>query len=264
MPEPKAKSAEDTAAAQRPAVRGAADALAAKRDQERVNPGDHPNLFSALVAFQAEMPTVPKSNTARIPGRNGAQGYSYRYADLVDVTDAAMPLLTKHGLGFVSVPARTEAGAYELVGTLFHALGETLTGALPLTGRQAQEIGSSLTYGRRYLLGTMTGIVTDEDEDGNLAAQNAQRLQETVPPPTEPEHVAKVRENIATLSPENQAALRTWWPQTIPALARLNPDQAQVILGEVARLADPWNTPPGDHGPDDPWANQAGGGPDPT
>ena len=32
-------------------------------------------------------------------------------------------------------------------------------------------MGSSLTYGRRYLLGCLTGIVTDDDEDGQIATQ---------------------------------------------------------------------------------------------
>lgn len=125
------------------------------------------NLATALVAFQAEMPTVLKGNTANVPTKAGGS-YSYTYADLADVTEAAMPLLTKHGLAFIAKPRMTERG-YELVGTLLHTSGEREEGALQLGGNTPQEIGSAITYARRYLLGCMTGIVTDDDDDGNLA-----------------------------------------------------------------------------------------------
>jgi len=128
-------------------------------------------LAEALAAFQAEMPTVAKANTADVPTKNGGS-YSYSYADLADVSAAAIPLLTKNGLSFSCLPRRCEDGSYELAGTLLHTSGESLEGSLPIFGRTAQEIGSALTYGRRYLLGCMTGIVTDADDDGQ-AAQGA-------------------------------------------------------------------------------------------
>jgi hypothetical protein len=154
-------------------------------------PPAHPNLATALAAFQSEIPAVTKGNTANIPGKDGKQGYSYKYADLVDVTDAALPVLTKNGLAFVSVPKRTENGSYELVGTLLHEAGETMEGALPLVGRSAQEIGSALTYMRRYLLCSMTGIVADEDDDG-ARAQAAQERTRQAPNPVE-EFIRKAR-----------------------------------------------------------------------
>lgn len=126
------------------------------------------NIAAALAAFQAEMPVVVKGKTAKVPTKAGGS-YSYTYADIADVTAAAMPVLTKHGLAFSACPRRTDQGGYELVGTLLHSSGETLQGALPIHGHQAQEIGSSLTYNRRYLLGCMTGLVTEDDDDGALA-----------------------------------------------------------------------------------------------
>lgn len=123
------------------------------------------SLAAALAAFQGEMPTVPKSQTAKIPGKDGKQGYAYKYAGLADVTEAAMPLLSKHGLAFSALP-----GNGVLTGMLLHESGETLTASLPISGSTPQQIGSSLTYMRRYLFGCMTGLVTDEDEDGHIAS----------------------------------------------------------------------------------------------
>jgi hypothetical protein len=125
------------------------------------------NLATALAAFQSEMPVVAKSKTAKVPTKSGGS-YSYTYADLADVTDAAMPLLAKNGLSFSACPRLGERG-YELVGVLMHSSGEKQEGALPIAGNTPQEMGSSLTYMRRYLLGCMTGIVTDDDDDGHLA-----------------------------------------------------------------------------------------------
>lgn len=131
----------------------------------------HENLAVALAAFQAEVPSVGKSKTANVPTKSGGS-YSYRYADLADLTAAAFPLLVKHGLAFTACPRLTEGGGYELVGRLMHTSGESIEGALPLFGRTSQEIGSSITYNRRYLIGCLTGLVTDDDDDG-AASQGA-------------------------------------------------------------------------------------------
>lgn len=137
-------------------------------------------MHAALAAFQAAMPTVYKGNTARIPGKDGGPGFSYTYADLGDVTAAAMPLLTAHGLAFSCCPRATDKGGYELVGVLTHSAGYAMEGALPLFGNNPQQIGGAITYARRYLLGCMTGIVTDEDDDG--ASSSGERTQAAPPP----------------------------------------------------------------------------------
>ena len=130
---------------------------------------EHPNLAAALAAFQAEMPVVPKGKTAKVTTKSGGS-YSYTYAGLADVTEAAMPLLASHGLSFSCLPRMGERG-FELVGRLLHTSGESVEGALPISGNTPQEMGSSLTYMRRYLLGCITGLVTDDDDDGALASR---------------------------------------------------------------------------------------------
>jgi len=130
-------------------------------------------IAKALAAFQAEAPTVSKGKTAKVPTKSGGS-YSYTYANLADVVEAAYPLLSKHGLSFSCVPRPTERG-YELAGVLLHVSGEKLEGSLPLSGGTPQELGSALTYMRRYLLGAMTGLVTDDDDDGAASQRPASR-----------------------------------------------------------------------------------------
>ena len=137
-------------------------------------------LATALAAFQAEMPTVAKAHTAQVRSEKGS--YSYTYAGLADVSEAAMPLLARHGLSFSCLP-----GNGVLTGILLHSSGQSLTASLPINGSTPQQVGSSLTYMRRYLLGCMTGVVTDDDDDGQQAQQATKRKpaqrQAAAPPP---------------------------------------------------------------------------------
>ena len=123
---------------------------------------DHKTLTEALVAFQSELPDVSKGGT------NPA--FKSKYATLPDVTKAVFPVLTRHGLAFVTIPTETDHGP-ALRWELRHTSGEAITGEWGIPdGVKAQEVGSWITYGRRYCLSAVTGITPDEDDDGNGAA----------------------------------------------------------------------------------------------
>lgn len=150
------------------------------------------SLAEALVALQAELPIVPKNHTAN------TGSYRYTYADLSDIVETAKPLMAKHGLSFSCKPRHVDGGSYELVGILRHTSGEFDEGSLPLFGRTAQELGGSITYNRRYLLGCMTGLVTDDDNDGKHAqnAQRTQRQEPAPPPPAEPSPLEQAQADV--------------------------------------------------------------------
>jgi len=136
-------------------------------DMASYKPAPIGQLAAALAKFQGEMPSVIKTKTAKVVTKSGAE-YKYSYAGLAEVTTAAMPILAKNGLAFICRSEEGERG-FILRGMLVHESGETVEGFLPLYGGTNQELGSSLTYGRRYLLGALTGIVTDDDEDGQAS-----------------------------------------------------------------------------------------------
>lgn len=134
----------------------------------------HETLAAALAAFQAELPTVAKGNEAKVPTKNGGE-YKYQYADLTDVTAAAMPVLSKHGLSFTSKPTMTENG-FVLAYRLLHESGQEDAGEYPLPDpahTQAQQMGSAITYARRYCLCAATGIAPGGDDDDAQQAQSA-------------------------------------------------------------------------------------------
>jgi hypothetical protein len=126
---------------------------------------DHPNLATALAAFQRELPAVSKTATGQVPGKR-----SYKYADLADLSATVLPLLGKHGLSWTTMPT-VEDGAFGLRYELLHTSGESRSGFYPLPTGSAWEIGSALTYGRRYCLSAVTGVAADEDDDGHAAQQ---------------------------------------------------------------------------------------------
>jgi len=47
---------------------------------------------------------------------------------------------------------------------------------IPLAKATAQDYGSALTYGRRYALSAIIGIVTDDDDDANQAQPTQKQL----------------------------------------------------------------------------------------
>lgn len=120
-------------------------------------------LATALAAFQAELPRVGKGNTA------DAGTYKYKYADLADVSSAVLPLLGKHGLSFSAKPMLDGDGKFVLEYTLRHSSGEQDGGRYPLPTGKPQDVGSAITYARRYALQCMTGVAPDADDDGASA-----------------------------------------------------------------------------------------------
>jgi hypothetical protein len=97
--------------------------------------------------------------------------FKSRYADLASVIDAVREPLSKNGLSYTQLPSSSPDGVV-LTTILLHTSGEWVTSHLtvPLTKRDAQGVGSALTYARRYALASMVGIA-QEDDDGNAASK---------------------------------------------------------------------------------------------
>lgn len=127
-----------------------------------------PSLAEALARFQADLPRVGKDKKAN------AGTYSYAFADLADVVQAVSPALGRVGLSFSSRPTLTDDGRFVLAYALRHVSGDSDEGQYPLpdpSRMPPQQVGSAITYARRYSLCAVTGISPDEDDDGQNAAR---------------------------------------------------------------------------------------------
>lgn len=128
----------------------------------------HDSLAAALAAFQLHLPRIGKDNTAQVKSEKGS--YSYKYADLSDVNGTVLPALARHGLSFSAKPTLTEDGRFVLAYVLRHESGGVDEGSWPLpTSGTPQQIGSAVTYYRRYALCAVTGVAPDDDDDGQAA-----------------------------------------------------------------------------------------------
>lgn len=133
------------------------------------------DLSAALVAASAELVSVNKSREAAIPTKSGGS-YAYRYAALEDVLDTVRPVLAKHGLTVTQTASNQNADFLTISTAILHRSGQYIVFdslALP-NGRTAQEIGSAITYGRRYHLLACLNLAASDDDDGAAAAPRPQ------------------------------------------------------------------------------------------
>lgn len=121
---------------------------------------------SAFAEMQCEMPSVEK--------RTENTHTKKMYADLDDINYAVRPVMAKFGFGVSFKIVNHEKGV-SITGILMHKAGhrEETTMLLPLdigAGRSAvQSVGSTTTYGKRYVMCALLNITSgdDNDNDGN-------------------------------------------------------------------------------------------------
>jgi len=106
------------------------------------------------------------------------------------VSTKVLPLLAKHGLAFSAMPLLRDDGKQVLRYALLHVSGEERGGDFLLPDKAtAQQMGSAITYARRYTLQPVTGVAPGgQDDDGAAASQAkpAPRQQRPQRPPSRP------------------------------------------------------------------------------
>ena len=115
------------------------------------------NLFEALAAAQGDM------KNAGFDSQN--PHFKNQYASLAAVRDAVIPALSKHGIAVTQI---TVLDPFHLVTTL-HKGDQSISSQWPLSLAKPQEMGSQLTYARRYCLLAICGINGDVDDDAEEA-----------------------------------------------------------------------------------------------
>lgn len=127
-------------------------------------------IATALCSFQGEVEKINKEATNPF--------FKSKYATLANILDVIREPLHKNGLSFVQFPT----GQFGLVTRLMHNSGEWLEAEYEMqpTKNTPQEIGSCITYMRRYALGSILGLNIDEDDDGNAASKPTAQPQQTM------------------------------------------------------------------------------------
>lgn len=96
-----------------------------------------------------------------------------RYATLHSIMNACRDALLEHGIWLTQYPVSVESNQLGLVTKIVHAeTGQWQASLLtiPLPKNDPQGYGSAMTYARRYGLSALIGIVTENDDDGEMAS----------------------------------------------------------------------------------------------
>jgi len=120
---------------------------------------------------------LSKAQGQIVPAKYDAQNphLKSRYTTLASVWDAIRKPLSDNGLAVVQIVTTEPDGMY-LLTRLMHSSGQFVQATYPIAAGDsrgvsaAQAVGSALTYARRYSLTALVGVVSDDDDDGNSAA----------------------------------------------------------------------------------------------
>jgi hypothetical protein len=129
---------------------------------------------AALIELQRELPIIAESGFIR--DEKGAVQYSYALWE--DTNEAIRPVLARHGFA-LSFRTGRDGQQITVTGVLSHRLGhsEQTTMQLPtdVTGAKnpVQAIGSSTSYGKRYVAMALLNITSRGEDDNGQAAHMA-------------------------------------------------------------------------------------------
>lgn len=129
------------------------------------------NLNKKFMQVLNEVPNFSTDETANAGSR------TYKYLNLATLLKNIKPIFEKHGIAFSQKVTFNSAGdGRQTLGTvetiIFDENDQMTVCEYPffVTG-DPQQVGSAITYARRYSLTTILGIFPDKDDDGSYAKQ---------------------------------------------------------------------------------------------
>lgn len=160
-------------------------------------------LMAALAKAQGEMRPALKDSTN--------PHFRSRFADLASVWDACREPLSKHGLAIVQSVVNRGDDQY-LETTLGHSSGQWISSEmrLPIQKPGPQELGSCLSYCRRYSLAAIVGVYQDDDDGERGEVRSSSKPVEQKP--VEP------KSNVATLSAQMIQQLNPYFAEDLDAV----------------------------------------------
>ena len=115
-------------------------------------------ISSALVNAQKEIVGVSK---------NASGIYDNKYADLGEIIKAVQPILNKHGIAIShEFGIGNDHSILYVITNLIHKSGEKISNklGLPIVKKDPHQIGSLITYGRRYGLSAILSLGQYDDD----------------------------------------------------------------------------------------------------
>ena len=156
-------------------------------------------LFAAIAQAQGEVENATKSATN--------PHFKSRYADLAEVLNAVRPVFARHGLAIIQ-SVSSDQQLVTVATTIAHKEGGFVTSSMSCTSptSKIQDLGSMVTYLRRYSVAAMT-CISQADDDGNVASQRPAKAS------TEPQKPSPTQAltDAATVAQNGTEALKAWF-----------------------------------------------------
>lgn len=121
-------------------------------------------LFNSVANFQMECPKISKD--ANNPFFKGS-----KYATLPHILNVITPILKKNGLVIVQ-PVINNAVVTKLIHIDSGEMIESVYDIVCKDATNPQQIGSAVSYARRYSISSILNLNIDDDDDGNSATGN--------------------------------------------------------------------------------------------
>jgi hypothetical protein len=170
-------------------------------------------LNKALAQAQSEVENATKGSIN--------PHFKNRYADLAEVLNTVRPVFASHGLSIVQSTSY-DGSLVSVTTTILHAEGGYIssTASCVPAKADAQGVGASTTYLRRYALAAMTGIA-QEDDDGQSASHTRTAA------PASKEDISSLKTRMEGLGVDEEAflkylAVKSLSELTKPAVAKAN------------------------------------------
>lgn len=142
---------------------------------ERMQARDAEAEFNAaMAAMQSDIPSIAERGAIVVNGQKRSD-----YATFEDINDVIKPIMQQHGFA-ITFKVENVASGLSVTGILMHRAGhrENTTMLLPLdtsgSKNAVQAVGSSTSYGKRYVMSALLNLTTrGEDDDGHAAVPTA-------------------------------------------------------------------------------------------
>lgn len=172
-------------------------------------PQEPSSLQEALIAFRA------KGVVAKRDGKSHHGKYATLPTILEDIKDALydLDLCLYHQL--------IKDNDVYTVKTVLSFKGEKLESVFPVFGSNPQQVGSSMTYARRYNINALLDIPT-EDDDGNKASEKTSKMVRVERTPEIPMSDIEIVLNMADLEKEKR--------EEILEYAEANPTARKAVI----------------------------------
>lgn len=126
-------------------------------------------IATALSEFQGSIKQPKLTKEVKVATRQGGN-YKFRYADLSACMEASRECLKANGLAVVQMIDNDR-----LITLLTHKSGQWFQSVISIRNANNlayQDLGSAITYLKRYSFCAILGIVADDDDDANRACGN--------------------------------------------------------------------------------------------